>query len=106
MLYHRVKKPVIPIAVLSYDESWNKDEFRMHFPDWEVLRFHYKTLHLKSQNWRSFSEMVNPVSAALLCKMDFALAERVYVKLAFINILAKLKLDTERETFLIGFFGR
>lgn len=91
-LYQKVQKPIIPIAVFSYEGGWEKNDFYMRFGDIEVLRFHYLTLHLRKQNWRTFMKKDNPVSAALLSKMGYTEDERVKVKLEFFQILTRLKM--------------
>src|SRR5690625_422055 len=90
-LYQRLEKPIIPIAIFSYEEPWDKSDFSMCFGDLEVLKFHYLTLHLQKQNWRKYIGKNNPVSAALLSKMGYDADERVKVKLKFLQILTRLK---------------
>src|SRR5699024_7644210 len=65
LLFNKLNKPIIPIAIFSYDENWEKDVFQIKFSDWEVVRFNYLTLHVTKQNWHHFIKKVNPVSAAL-----------------------------------------
>ncbi|WP_430541082.1 hypothetical protein [Sporosarcina thermotolerans] len=47
LLYNTYRKPILPIAVFSYPQDWEKREFMISFSSFEVLRFQYKTLHLK-----------------------------------------------------------
>src|SRR5699024_9720107 len=63
LLYNKVKKPIIPIAIFSYNAAWDKNEFTMKFSDIEVLRFNYLTLHLRKQNWREFLQQDNAAAA-------------------------------------------
>lgn len=104
LLYNEFAKPILPIAIFSYEQSWNKSEFSSTILQTNVLQFNYLTLHLKQLNWRDFSEMENPVSAALLSKMNYTNDERVYVKLACLSVLAKLKLTREMNNLVLGFF--
>src|SRR5699024_5596657 len=104
LLYQKIERPIIPIAIFSYEDEWEEDEFRIEFLDLEVLRFSYVTLHLKKLDWRTFIKNDNPVSAALLSKMGYTNDERVQVKLEFFKILARLKLDRENTGLLLGFF--
>ena len=104
LLYNKIKKPIIPIAIFGYEESWEKSKFSMQFSDLEILRFNYLTLHLRKQNWRNFIMKNNPVAAALLSKMGYNKDERVQVKLEFFKTLARLKLDREKTNLLLGFF--
>jgi len=46
----------------------------------------------------------NPVTAALLSKMGFKDEEKVRVKLEFLRMLTRLKLDPARMEMLAGFF--
>lgn len=101
LLYNKFKRPILPIAIFSYDQSWEESEFISNV---EVLRFNYLTLHLRKKNWRKFSNIENPVSATLLSLMNYSYDERIHVKFAFLNILAKLKLSKEMNSLLIGFF--
>ena len=104
LLYNKVEKPIIPIAVFSYEDPWEKSNFSMTFGDFEVLDFNYLTLHLRKQNWRAFIKRDNPIVAALLSKMGYTDDERVQVKLEFFKTLARLKLDREKNELLLGFF--
>src|SRR5690606_8437781 len=58
----------------------------------------------RKQNWRKFIQKRNPVSAALLSKMGYTEIERIQVKLEFIKILTRLKLDREKTDVLFSFF--
>lgn len=104
LLYNKLGKPIIPIAVFSYEEAWEENEFTMRFADLKILHFHYLTLHIRKQNWRLFMKKENPVSAALMSKMGYSEAEKVQVKLEFFKILTRLQLDMEKRDLLIGFF--
>src|SRR5690625_2317886 len=104
LLYRKVNKPIIPIAVFSYDEAWDQDEFTVKIGHLKVLEFKYLTIHLRKMNWRHFIKKENPVSAALLSKMGYNERERVKVKLEFFQILTKLKIDLEKRDILIDFF--
>src|SRR5699024_5609618 len=71
LLYNKLKKPILPIAIFSYEDDWEENEFTMKLLDFEVLKFSYKTLHLQKMNWRTFINKDNPVTAALLSKMGY-----------------------------------
>src|SRR5699024_12217675 len=73
LLYHKYRKPILPIAVFSYDEnSKEADEFTISFPLFHVLTFNFLILELrKKRNWRDYIESDNPVAAALLSKMGY-----------------------------------
>src|SRR5690625_3794194 len=106
LLYHKLRKPIIPIAVFSYDEPWDVDEFQMTIGDLDILKFKYLTLHLRNINWRHFIHKANPVSAALLSKMGYTRRDRVKVKIEFFRILTSLKIDLEKRDILVGFFEK
>lgn len=105
LLYNKYRKPIIPIAVLSYEESWEKNEYTMTFPFFHVLTFNFLTLHLRKQNWRAFIDSNNPAAAALLSKMGYTEKERVQVKIEFLRMMARMKLDPARQRLIYGFFG-
>ncbi|MGY0691481.1 Rpn family recombination-promoting nuclease/putative transposase [Virgibacillus sp. FSP13] len=104
LLYNRYRKPIIPIAVFSYDENWEKDEYTMGFPFFHVLTFHYMTLHLRKKNWRNYIQSDNPVAAALLSKMGYTNEERVQVKIEFLKMMARMELDPAKQRLIHGVF--
>jgi len=69
LLYNKYQKPIVPIAVFSYKESWEKNQYTMEFPFFHVLTFNYMTLHLRKKNWRDYIRSDNPAAAALLSKI-------------------------------------
>lgn len=104
LLYRKVDKPIIPIAIFSYDEAWDKADFKLQVGHFEVLKFKYLTLHLRKMNWHEFLHKENPVSAALLSKMGYTEKERIKVKIEFFRILTQLKIDLEKQDILVDFF--
>lgn len=104
LLYRKVDKPILPIAIFSYDEAWDKDEFKVTVGHLEILKFKYLTLHLRKINWRQFVRKENPVSAALLSKMGYNERERIRVKIEFFRLLTKLKINLEKRDILVDFF--
>lgn len=104
LLHQKVDQPILPIAIFSYDEAWDEDEFKMKVGHVDVLRFTYLTLHLRKMNWRNFIRKENPVSAALLSKMGYNERERIKVKIEFFRILTKLNIDLEKRDILVDFF--
>lgn len=81
-LYEKYRKPILPIAVFSYNE--HKDvpkQFTLELPGFTGLTFNYLQLHLIKKNWRKFIHLDNPAVAALLCKMGYPKEERVLVRL-------------------------
>jgi hypothetical protein len=106
LLYNKYRKPILPIAVFTYDKNYNeKNEFTMSFPFFHVLSFQFLTLTLRKLRWRDFIYSNNPVAAALLCKMGFSEEERVEVKKEFLRMLVRMQLDPARQRLIYGFFG-
>ncbi|MBT2238312.1 Rpn family recombination-promoting nuclease/putative transposase [Heyndrickxia coagulans] len=105
MISLRHRKPVLPIAVFSYEEKTETpDTYTFAFHNIEILRFHYLSIHLMKQNWRNYIRSNNPVAAALLSKMGYTETERVQVKLEFLRMLARMELDPAKMRLLYGFF--
>jgi predicted transposase/invertase (TIGR01784 family) len=104
-LYEKYRRKIIPVAVFSYDRVRDEpDRFELGFPFLEVLNFRFYKLELKKLNWREYIQSDNPVAAALLSKMGFKPEEKVKVKLEFMRMLVRMKLDPARMELLAGFF--
>lgn len=54
LLFRKLDKPIIPIAIFSYDDAWDENEFQMKVGHLEILRFKYLTLLLRKMNWYHF----------------------------------------------------
>lgn len=104
LLYNKYQKPILPIAVLSYEENWEKNQYTMEFPFFHVLTFHYMTLHLRKKNWKDFIKSDNPAAAALLSKMGYEEEERIQVKKEFLRMIARMQLDPAKQRLIYGFF--
>ena len=104
LLYHKFRKPIIPIAIYSYEEKWDENEFNIHFFNKNILQFNYFTLHLRKENWREYIKKDNPAAAALLSKMGYSKEERVQVKIEFLRMLVRLQVDPAKQRLLYGFF--
>jgi predicted transposase/invertase (TIGR01784 family) len=104
LLYNKYRRPIIPIAVLTYKEGWERNEYTMAFPFFHVLTFHFMTLHLRKQNWRAFIHSNNPAAAALLSTMGYTEKERIQVKIEFLKMMARMTLDPARQRLIYGFF--
>jgi len=104
-LYEKHRRKILPIAVFSYDQVRDEpDTFAQRFSFLDVLRFRFYKLELKKLPWREYVHRDNPVAAALLSKMGFAEEEKVRVKLEFLRMLTRLKLDPARMELIAGFF--
>src|SRR5699024_1282364 len=88
----------------SYDENWDEDEFSLEIMNVGLVKFRYLTLHLRKRNWRKFIRTDNPVAAALLSKMGYTEEERVQVKIEFLRMLIRLKVNSADQRLLYGFF--
>ncbi|HHW44627.1 transposase [Desulfofundulus thermobenzoicus] len=104
-LYEKYRRKILPVAVFSYDRVRDEpDSFELVFPFLDVLNFRFYKLELKKLNWREYIQGDNPVAAALLSKMGFQPEEKVKVKVEFMRMLARMKLDPARMELLAGFF--
>nr|WP_240510259.1 hypothetical protein [Virgibacillus profundi] len=104
MLYNKYQKPIVPIAVFTYDEKWEKNQYTMKFPFFHVLTFNYMTLHLKKKNWRDYIRSDNPAAAALMSKMGYKKEERVQVKKEFLLMITRMQLDPAKQRLIYGYF--
>jgi predicted transposase/invertase (TIGR01784 family) len=104
-LHEKYRRKILPISIFTYDQVRDEpDRFEIGFTFLEVLRFCFYKLELKKLSWREYILSDNPVAAALLSKMGFKEDEKVQVKLEFMRILARLKLDPARMELIGGFF--
>lgn len=102
-LYEKYRR-ILPIAVFAYEQVRDEPDFlALGFNFLEVLRFRFYKVELKKLNWRDFILSDNPVAAALLSKMGFSQAERVRVKLEFLRMLTRMKLDPARMELIAAF---
>ena len=99
LLYNKYRKPIIPIAVFSYEENWEKDHYIMAFPFFHVLTFRYMAVHLRKKNWRDYILSDNPVAAALLSKMGYKEEEKIQVKKEFLRMMTRMELDPARQDY-------
>jgi len=80
-LHEKYGLPVYPIALFSYDKPARPEprEYRVAFPDLEVLIFRFRTVQLNQLDWHAFARHANPVAAAFLARMRGARAEKAQV---------------------------
>jgi len=104
-LHEKHELPVYPVALFSYDTATRiePESYEVGFPDLEVLRFRFRTIQLARLPWREFLARPNPVAAALMAKMLFAVEERPKVKAECLRLLATLRLDPARMKLISGF---
>jgi len=104
-LYEKLRKRIVPVAVFAYRRGEDEpDGFEMKVPFLEVLKFRFYALKLGKLNWRAYAELESPVAAALLAKMGYREEERVQVRLAFLRMLGRLKVDEAKKRLVAGFF--
>jgi len=104
-LHEKYGFKVLPIAVYAHGlKEKEPSSYEMHFPFFQVLGFNFLQLHLKRLSWREFLKKDNPAVAALLSHMDYGKKERIRLKLEFLKMLLRLKLDPARMQLLSGFF--
>ncbi|GGP15147.1 hypothetical protein [Oceanobacillus neutriphilus] len=90
---------------MSYNrEKEEPTQFRIDTPTQNVLQFNFLQLHLKKKNWREYIQSDNPAVAALLSQMGYEEHERVQVKIEFLRMITRMKIDPAKTTFLYGFF--
>jgi predicted transposase YdaD len=104
-LYEKHGLPVYPVVVFSYREPKRPepDEFRVTFPDLDVLEFRFRVIQLNRLNWRDFVDRPNPIASALMSVMAIAEEDRPRVKLECLRLLATLRLDPARMKLICGF---
>ena len=104
-LYEKYGLPVYPIALLTFNPrlAQKLGNFKIFFPDWPVLDFRFRVIHLASLNWREFAKSENPVASALMAKMNIPTQDRPKVRLACIRMLATLKLNKAKMQVILGF---
>lgn len=105
MLYNKYRKPILPIAIFTYDQKRNEqNQFTVSFPFFHVLTFQFLMLELRKMNWRTFIHTNNPVAVALLSKMGYTEKEKVQVKMEFLRMLVKMELNPAKAVLINGFF--
>ncbi|HLO85218.1 MAG TPA: DUF4351 domain-containing protein [Nostocaceae cyanobacterium] len=105
LLFDKEGLPVYPIAIFSFNSPKRPepDIYRVEFPDKVVLEFNYAVIQLNNLNWRDFLQRENPVSTALMAKMNIAPQDRPKVKSECLRLLATLRLDPARTKMISGF---
>lgn len=104
-LYLKHGKPILPIAVFSYDEPKDEpDTFDMNFPFFDVLNFHFLPIVLKKRSWKDFLIQYNPIAAALMAKMGYNEDEKVQIKKEFMRMIVTFELNEAKTAMLMTFF--
>jgi hypothetical protein len=104
VLHARYGLPVYPVVIFSHGSRRPQPgEYRVAFPDLDVLHFRYRVIQLPRLNWREFVRRPNPVASALMATMGMAPHERPRVKLECLRLLVTLRLDAARMKLISGF---
>ena len=104
-LFEKYRLPVYPVVIFSYNspKTAESSNYKVEFPDLEVLNFNYQVVQLNRLNWRDYLNQTNPVASALMTKMQIAKADRPKVKLECLRMLATLKLNPAKTKLISGF---
>ncbi|NJR38771.1 MAG: DUF4351 domain-containing protein [Leptolyngbyaceae cyanobacterium CSU_1_4] len=96
---------VYPIVIFSHRSPRKAGDrtYTIEFPDWEVLRFNYRTIRLNHLNWQAYAQLQNPVASALMAKMQMKRQERPIVKLECLKQMARLRLNPAQAKMISGF---
>jgi|GEM_PF-124786 len=104
-LYEKYRRRILPIAIIGHRRKQEEpSEFGWRFPFLDVMAFRYLKVQFRRRNWREFIELDNPVAAALLSSMNYNKEERVQVKLEFLRMITRMRLDPARMKLLAVFF--
>ena len=81
-LHEKYDLPIYPVVIFSFDEPLRPEpqNYRITFPDLNVLEFQFAAIQLNRLSWRDFLTQPNPVTAALMSKMNIKSEERPQVK--------------------------
>jgi hypothetical protein len=104
-LYQKYLQRVYPIVVFSFEEPQREEphQHQVEFPNLKVLEFNFASIQLNRLHWRDFLNQANPIAAALMSKMQIAVADRPKVKAECLRLLATLQLDPARTRLISGF---
>jgi predicted transposase YdaD len=105
LLHRNYRLPVYPIVIFSHRSPRQGGDrfYRIEFPDWQVLQFNYRAVRLNHLPWREFTNQLNPVASAFMAKMKMRRRERPQVKLACLQSLTQLELNSVQTKMLSGF---
>ncbi|MBS4024365.1 MAG: hypothetical protein KGZ96_01680 [Clostridia bacterium] len=103
-LYEKHQCKILPIVVYSHDAKLDKpDNFKVEFSFLKVLEFNFLMIQLRKLPWRKYIRSNNPVSAALIGRMNYTEEEKISVKIEFSRMLTKMQLDSARSSLLTAF---
>ncbi len=104
-LFLKYDRPIYPIVVFSYDTPKypDKNNFIIELPDQKVLDFNYQVVQLNRLNWRDFLNQDNPITSALMAKMDIPQRDRPLAKAECLRLLVSFELNPAKLQLLSGF---
>lgn len=104
-LHEKYSLPIYPIVLYSHDapKRLEPDSYQIEFFDWKILEFNYRVIQLNSLNWQDFVNQPNPVASAFMSKMQMDVQERPTVKLASLQLLTTLGLNSAQIQLISGF---
>ncbi|WP_339235743.1 hypothetical protein [Oceanobacillus sp. FSL W7-1281] len=90
---------------MSYNRKQEEPtQFKVDTPTQEVLQFNFLQLQLRKKSWKEYIQSDNPVAAALFSQMGYEEHERVQVKLEFLRMITRMKINPAQMEFLYGYF--
>ncbi len=94
-LHEKYDLPIYPVVIFSFDEPKRPEpqNYRVSFPDLQVLDFNFAAIQLNQLSWRDYLTQQNPVAVALMAKMNIPTSERPQVKAECLRLLTTLRLD-------------
>jgi hypothetical protein len=92
-LHEKYDLPIYPVVIFSFDEPKRPEpeNYRVTFPDLDVLEFRFAAIQLNRLSWRDYLQQQNPVAAALMVKMNIPTSERPQVKAEKLAIIDYVK---------------
>jgi Putative transposase, YhgA-like. len=80
-LHERHDLPVYPVVVYSFNRPRDQQPsvYNLQLPGLDVLSFRYRVIQLNRLPWKDYLKRQNPISAALMAKMQFGEDERFRV---------------------------
>ncbi|MCK4257661.1 MAG: hypothetical protein KAX49_01710 [Halanaerobiales bacterium] len=104
-LYKKHRRIIIPIVIYSHETKViEPDSFIIELPFLKILEFKFLKIQLRKESWKKYIKSNNPVAAALISKMDWTEKEKIKVKLEFLRMVTRMRLDDMKTDFLIKFF--
>lgn len=104
-LKERTKLDVFSLAILSYPTPKRRmpSFLEVAGPGFRSLRFDYEVVQLNELRWLDYANRLNPVAAALMCRMLVNPQDRPLVRLASLRLLARMSLEPEKTELVARF---